>query len=117
MLFTSSATNTLPATFTAIYSTFPFDNVVGPGIGRGEVRRLPDELAGASHVRCVAGPGYDFAESKAERLLLAGLDYSLDRLVVYVAAKPPWSVFRSIAACFGRTIIFICRSASFHRSR
>ena len=52
-------------------------------------------------------PDYDFAESKPERLLLAGLDYSLERFVVYVAAKPPRSVFRSIAARFGRTIIYI----------
>jgi hypothetical protein len=31
----------------------------------------------------------------------------LERFVVYVAAKPPRSVFRSIAARFGRTIIYI----------
>jgi hypothetical protein len=35
------------------------------------------------------------------------LDYSLERFVVYVAAKPPRSVFRGIAARFGRTIIYI----------
>ena len=52
-------------------------------------------------------PDYDFAENKPERLLLAGLDYSLERYVVYVAAKPPRSVFRNIAARFGRTIIYI----------
>ena len=52
-------------------------------------------------------PDYDFAESKSERLLLAGLDYSLERFVVYVAAKPPRSVFRSVAARSGRTIIYI----------
>jgi hypothetical protein len=50
---------------------------------------------------------YDFAETKPERLLLAGLDYSLERFVVYVAAKPPRTVFRNIAARFGRTIIYI----------
>ena len=52
-------------------------------------------------------PDYDFAESKPERLLLAGLDYSVQRYVVYVAAKPPRSIFRSIAARFGRTIVYI----------
>jgi hypothetical protein len=49
----------------------------------------------------------DFAETKAERSLLAGMDYSLERYVVYVAVKPPRSVFRGIAARFGRTIIYI----------
>ncbi len=38
-------------------------------------------------------PDYDAAESKSERLLLAALDYSLERLVVYVAARPPRSIF------------------------
>ena len=52
-------------------------------------------------------PDYDFAENKPERLLLAGLDYSLQRYVVYVAAKPPRTVFRNIAARFARTIVYI----------
>jgi hypothetical protein len=52
-------------------------------------------------------PDYDFADNKPERLLLAGLDYSVEKHVVYVAAKPPRSVFRSIAAKFGRNIIYV----------
>ena len=54
-----------------------------------------------------ADPDYDFAETKPERLLLAALDYSIERFVVYVAAKPPRSIFRNIAARFGRTIVYI----------
>jgi hypothetical protein len=52
-------------------------------------------------------PDYEFAESKSERLLMAGLDYSVHRHVVYVAAKPPRTIFRSIAARLGRTIMYI----------
>ena len=52
-------------------------------------------------------PDYEFAESKPERLLLAALDYSVQRLVVYVAAKPPRSIFRSIAAHLNRKILYI----------
>jgi hypothetical protein len=52
-------------------------------------------------------PDYEFAESKSERLLLAGLDYSLQRHVVYVAAKPPRTIFRTIAGRTGRTIVYI----------
>ncbi|MCL5743520.1 MAG: hypothetical protein M1541_06285, partial [Acidobacteria bacterium] len=47
------------------------------------------------------------AETKSERLLLAGLDYSIHRYVVYVAARPPRSIFRSIAARMGRTVVYI----------
>ena len=91
----------------AFYSTFPFDNLAGPGIGRGEYGGFLMSLPARRMFDVWQDPDYDFAESKAERLLLAGLDYSLERFVVYVAAKPPRSVFRSIAARFGRTIIYI----------
>ena len=47
------------------------------------------------------------AETKPERLLLAGLDYSIQKFVVYVAAKPPRSIFRNVATRFGRTIMYI----------
>jgi hypothetical protein len=50
---------------------------------------------------------YEFAESKSERLLLAALDYSIHHFVVYVAAKPPRSIFKSIASRVGRTVIYI----------
>ena len=35
------------------------------------------------------------------------MDYSIHRHVVYVAARPQRSVFRSIATRFGRSIIYI----------
>jgi len=91
----------------AFYSTFPFDNLVGPGIGRGEYGGFLMSLPARRMFDVWQDPDYDFAETKAERLLLAGLDYSLERFVVYVAAKPPRSVFRNIAARSGRTIIYI----------
>ena len=40
-------------------------------------------------------------------LLMAGLDYSIHRHVVYVAARPPRSVFRSIASHLNRKILYV----------
>jgi hypothetical protein len=91
----------------AFYSTYPFDHLVGPGIGRGEYGGFLMSLPARRMMDVWQDPDYDFAENKPERLLLAGLDYSLQRYVVYVAAKPPRSVFRNIAARFGRTIVYI----------
>jgi len=91
----------------AFYSTMPFDNLVGPGIGRGEYGGFLMSLPSRRMYNVWQDPDYDFAQSKPERLLLAGLDYSLERFVVYVAAKPPRSVFRNVAARYGRTIIYI----------
>ena len=91
----------------AFYSTFPFENLVGPGIGRGEYGGFLMSLPARRMYDVWHDPDYDFAESKSERLLLAALDYSVEKYVVYVAAKPPRSAFRSIAARFDRTIIYI----------
>jgi hypothetical protein len=91
----------------AFYSTHPFDRLVGPGIGRAEYGGFLMSLPARRMYDVWADPDYDFAETKAERLLLAGMDYSIQKYVVYVAAKPPRSVFRNIAARFGRTIVYI----------
>ncbi len=91
----------------AFYSTFPFDNMVGPGIGRGEYGGFLMSLPARRMFDVWKDPDYDMAESKAERLLLAGLDYSIWKFVVYVAMKPPRSILRNIATRFGRTIVYI----------
>ena len=44
---------------------------------------------------------------EAERLLMAALDYSTARYVVYVGPRPPRSIFHSIAAQLRRQIVFI----------
>ena len=91
----------------AFYSTDPFDHMVGPGIGRAEYGGFLMTLPPRRMFDVWRDPDYRFAESKAERLLLAALDYSIHRNIVYVAAKPPRSVFRSIAAQMGRTILYL----------
>ena len=75
----------------AFYSTFPFDNMVGPGIGRAEYGGFLMSLPPRRMYDVWQDPDYEFAEIKSERLLLAGIDYSIHRHVVYVAAKPPRS--------------------------
>jgi hypothetical protein len=91
----------------AFYSTDPFEKLVGPGIGRGEYGGFLMTLPPRRMFDVWSDPDYDFAETKPERLLLAALDYSIHRFVVYVAARPPRSIFRNIAARFGRTIVYI----------
>ncbi|HEX8983795.1 MAG TPA: hypothetical protein VF767_00120 [Bryobacteraceae bacterium] len=91
----------------AFYSTNPFAHVVGPGIGRAEYGGFLMSMPPRRMLDVWTDPDYNFAESKPERLLLAALDYSVQRHVVYVAARPPRSVFRSIAARLGRNILYI----------
>jgi len=91
----------------AFYSTDPFEHLVGPGIGRAEYGGFLMSLPPRRMIDVWTDPDYDFAATKPERLLLAGLDYSVHRYVVYVAARPPRSIYRSIAYRLGRSILYI----------
>ena len=52
-------------------------------------------------------PDYEEAESAAERLLLAGLDYALESRVVYAAPKPPRPLMRRFASRLGKQIVHV----------
>ena len=50
---------------------------------------------------------FDHAETKAERLLYAAIDYCTERSIVYVAAKPPRSEARQLGASDGPQIVYL----------
>ncbi len=91
----------------AFYSTDPFAHPVGPGVGRAEYGGFLMTLPPRRLFDVWGDPDYTFAETKPERLLLAALDYSLQKHVVYAAPKPPRSVFRTIAARLDRSILYV----------
>ena len=91
----------------AFYSTQPFEHIVGPGIGRAEYGGLLMTLPPRRLYDIWNDFDYETAETKAERLLMAALDYSMERHVVYIAAKPPRSTFRQLAARINRKIVYI----------
>jgi hypothetical protein len=91
----------------AFYATNPFENVVGPGIGRAEYGGLLLSLPSQRMADVWSDPDYLFAESKPETLLLAAIDYSLEKLIVYAAPKPPRSIFRTIAGRMDRKIVYV----------
>ncbi len=91
----------------AFYATNPADHVVGPGIlrctyGGALMTYPPFRLADVW-----GDPEYDWARTKAERLLLAGLEYSLEKHVVYVAKVAPRSFIKQVAARWGKQIVYI----------
>jgi hypothetical protein len=91
----------------ALYATQPADNVVGPGICRSEYGGFLLSYPPRRMYDVWRDEDYSFARGKAEVLLLAALDYSREKHVVYVAARPPRSCFRQIAARLGKKIVHI----------
>lgn len=91
----------------AFYSTEPFQNLVGPGVGRAEYGGLLMTLPPGRLYDVWSDYDYEAAETKAERLLMAALDYSVEPHVVYAAVKPPRSIFRQLAARSNRKIVYV----------
>ncbi|HEX7361180.1 MAG TPA: hypothetical protein VF283_11885 [Bryobacteraceae bacterium] len=91
----------------AFYSTPPFAHIVGPGIGRAEYGGLLMTLPPRRMYDVWGDSDYDAAETKAERLLMAALDYSMEHHVVYAARKPPRSKFRQLASRLNRKIVYV----------
>lgn len=91
----------------AFYSTPPFENVVGPGIGRAEYGGLLMTLPPRRLFDIWNDPDYEWAETKSEKLLMAALDYSVDRNIIFIAGKPPRSSFRQLAARADRKILYV----------
>jgi len=91
----------------AFYATPPADNIVGPGISRCEYggfllsyppRRMYDVWSDSD---------YRGALGKGEVLLMAALDYSQEKDVIYAAAQPPRSFLKQQAARLGKRIIYL----------
>jgi hypothetical protein len=91
----------------ALYATDSGDKFVGPGISRCEYGGFLLTYPPGRMFHVFEDPYFDRAESKPERLLLAGIDYSIERLVVYVAARPPRTLMRSIAERFDKKLVYI----------
>jgi hypothetical protein len=91
----------------AFYATAPDRAVVGPGICRvtygGFLLSYPPGRLGDVWT----DGDYRFAETKAEVLLFAALDYSRERVVIHVAPKPPRAVFHEIATRLDRRILHL----------
>jgi hypothetical protein len=91
----------------AFYSTDPKENVVGPGIAKAKYGGFMLTYPPMRVYDIWEDPYFDIAINKAERLLLAGIDYSLEKYIIYVAKKPPSNLAKKFASLQGKKVIFL----------
>lgn len=91
----------------AFYSTPAGEVMDGPGISRCQYGGFMLTYPPLRVYDIWKDPFFDLARNKPERLLMAAIDYSLEKNVVYVAADPPSGWCHSIASKLGKRIIYI----------
>ncbi len=91
----------------AFYASSPAEQVVGPGIMRATYGGFMLTLPRGRLFDVWGDRDYRFARDKAEVLLMAAIDYSLEKIVVHVAADPPGERMRRYAAVQGKQITHI----------
>ena len=91
----------------AFYATPVNKQVIGPGISRCEYGGFLMSYPPQRMLNIWTDSDYSDCRTKAEALLMAGIDYSPQPVIVYVAHKPPRSFFKHFAARFGKKIAYI----------
>jgi len=91
----------------AFYSTPAGEVMDGPGISRCQYGGFMLTYPPMRVYDIWKDPFFDLARNKPERLLMAALDYSLEKHVVYVAAMPPSGWCQSMASRLGKKIIYL----------
>jgi len=91
----------------ALYASPPGEVMVGPGISRCHHGGFMLSYPPFRLLDIWTDPFFEWAQSKPERLLMAALDYNLERNVVYVAARPPSSRMKTFADRLGKKILYV----------
>jgi len=91
----------------AFYATRAGEQVIGPGISRCEYGGLMLSYPPLRMADIWTDSFFDGARNKAERLLMAAIDYSEEKLVAYIGPRPPSSRMKSLAEMYGRKVVFL----------
>jgi hypothetical protein len=91
----------------AFYASDFKDNLVGPGIGKAVYGGFVLVRPNLRLYDVWTDPDYLFIANKHEKLLCAGLEYSLEPYVIYIAPNPPKRGFHQLAARMNKKIIYL----------
>ncbi len=91
----------------AFYSTALDEDIIGPGISRCEYGGFLLSFPPQRLYDVWADPDYRFINERSQKLLAAGIDYSYEKYIVYVAAKPPQKRIVSWARKNSKDVVYI----------
>ena len=91
----------------AFYASNYEDQLIGPGIGRSIYGGFVMSYPPGRMFDVWSDPDYVAIPHKHETLLVAALEYSREKHIVYVAPKPPRAVFKRLAERMSKRIIYI----------
>ncbi|MDB9823233.1 hypothetical protein OAC89_05995 [Deltaproteobacteria bacterium] len=91
----------------SFYSTPAGEVMDGPGISRCQYGGFMLTYPPMRVFDIWKDPYFNLARNKPEKLLMAAIDYCLEKHVVYVAGTPPSGWCQSMAARHGRKIIYL----------
>jgi hypothetical protein len=91
----------------ALFATHPLEQVVGPGICRAEYGGFLLSYPPGRMSDVWSDEAFEAAQTRAERLLMAGIEYCEKKLVAYVAKKPPRAELKSLASRFGKKVVYL----------
>ncbi len=91
----------------SFYSTPAGEVMDGPGISRCQYGGFMLTYPPMRVYDIWKDPYFNLARNKPERLLMAAIDYCLEKHVIYVAGDPPSGWCQSMAARNGKTIIYL----------
>jgi hypothetical protein len=91
----------------SFYASSQWGNIVGPGISRCEYGGFMMSYPPRRLYDVWSDPDYSDCRNKPEVLLMAAIDYAVSPLIVYVAASPPRTWFKSYARRYGKKLVYV----------
>jgi hypothetical protein len=91
----------------AFYATDPTQQIVGPGIMRATYGAFMLTYPPGRLYDVWRDPDYRSARSRSEVLVMAAVDYSVEKLVVHLAPTPPSARMKAYASRRGKRIVHI----------
>ncbi len=91
----------------AFYASDPEERTVGPGIRKAIYGGFLMTMPPGRLFDVFADPSYGWLTDYSEKLLMAAIDYGLEKYVIYAGPKPPRPLFQVIAGRYGKRILYI----------